>query len=313
MKLTEDRMTSFTDDYDEEGVVRFQFGVTKECNLACPWCINSVLETSKMRRPHYPRRMDLVNKWMGSPNHKMYLQFSGGEPMLEPQIMLDILDELTPENLSKLYRIGILTNGTIYDEKLFNAIIDRNPNLVVHLSHKKLGFNVRSKDTLAAKLTVEHLGNAATWFPVITMENYHQYVDLMWKAYAMGYRRWNVKLELNTNYRVPLIQALEDWMKVCPDDFVLIQAHNNCRNNFHLDWIKQYGIFEPERISVAPKSELNYSVAPAEKYIHDIRTMNSRNASRLPYPGPQPIIVYLAMLHEVPMVSNQHSNEWCKN
>ncbi len=303
-------MTNFPVEYEERGVVKFQFCITKQCNLKCPWCINARNDDSAMNRPVDPRRMDLVDIWSDDPNYRYTLAFSGGEPLLEPQEILSVINQLPLEKVKNFHLIEILTNGTIYDGDLIDKIEAINPKLVFHVSHKKMNFSVETKEIEAAQQIVDRIGTRAVWFPVITMNNYKDFTRQMERAYEMGYRRYNIRFDMTERYQYRFYDALEEFFKVVPKDFVLIQSHNRCRNNFHREWVNKNGRIDPECISFAPKSELNYDTSAIHAFFEETKLLSPKAKLKVHPPGREMIVMYLALKHSVPIISNQHSERW---
>jgi radical SAM protein with 4Fe4S-binding SPASM domain len=82
--------------------------ITRECNLACPYCYQGL---SKRRGRHMPieRIRDLFGK-IAAVNPNCYLILTGGEPLMHPDIgeIFDLIDTAG-------FRLTILTNGMYID------------------------------------------------------------------------------------------------------------------------------------------------------------------------------------------------------
>ena len=84
--------------------------ITDKCNMRCPYCYqkdysgyNKVMDREKV---YYAIR---------SLKPKTVLAF-GGEPMLYPNLVLDLFDTFTREGC----QVGVITNGTIWNKEIFD-------------------------------------------------------------------------------------------------------------------------------------------------------------------------------------------------
>ena len=94
--------------------------ITEECNMNCSYCFHKQ-SPLKLDLPNSKKILDKLKEM--SPDN-MKLNFFGGEPLLYPQLILEIMDyakKLWGENNVGFH---VVTNGTYFDEKVFTKFRD---------------------------------------------------------------------------------------------------------------------------------------------------------------------------------------------
>lgn len=110
------------------------FEVTRRCNICCEHCMRGDPQNIEITKEIVDEVLD-NNKIVSIEN----LAFSGGEPTLNEDIIVYIIDKIIDNDID-VNNISMVTNGTIYSEKIvkafkkFNAY--RNRNIVEKLKFK---------------------------------------------------------------------------------------------------------------------------------------------------------------------------------
>jgi len=97
-----------------------QWHITSICNLRCPHCYQEEYNAkSELALSDLYKIADQITMALKKWNMKGRIALTGGEPFLK--------DELFPlmkylENNENIWRIGILTNGTIIDQKIIDKL-----------------------------------------------------------------------------------------------------------------------------------------------------------------------------------------------
>lgn len=109
--------------------------LTRNCQLACPYCFERGIERNKSMSLEMVER--IVN-WCDSylNNHsdckKLRIVLYGGEPLLNKRVIKFILPKLyrIAKQKSLLFEVGILTNGELLDEEIVSFLSAYNLNRV---------------------------------------------------------------------------------------------------------------------------------------------------------------------------------------
>ena len=118
------------------------FVVTEQCNLACTYCYEAHKTTRRMSKEVAKQAVDFifdkerVNGYWGDEAKGVILDFIGGEPLLEIDLM-DFIVEYFKFKAFELnhpwatnYMISVSTNGTLYMSKKVQRFLERNPGRV---------------------------------------------------------------------------------------------------------------------------------------------------------------------------------------
>ncbi len=101
--------------------------VTGKCNLQCRYCYaHDLLQFGAMPFDIAVEALNIV----ASSNRPFHVQFTGGEPLLEPQLLGSICDFIQGKNIN--ISMGVQTNGTLINEQ--NARMFQHYGLEVGLS-----------------------------------------------------------------------------------------------------------------------------------------------------------------------------------
>ena len=91
------------------------FEVTRRCNLKCAHCMRGDSENINLSKKHVDAFFEL-NKI----RYIYSLDFSGGEPTLNPNIIAYTIDKIINEKIP-VSKIGLVTNGQVYSEIIAEA------------------------------------------------------------------------------------------------------------------------------------------------------------------------------------------------
>lgn len=129
-----------------------------ECNLDCPYCINKITK-QKLYKPAYDTT-NLLNFLKECKNKFEYITFSGGEPLLHKQQIIQILSVLNKRKLTK--DVTFITNGYNIDALWLDQVTSFH-NLKIHLyisddlGYKSLYFKNADTYRLLKKYIGRHL------------------------------------------------------------------------------------------------------------------------------------------------------------
>ena len=112
--------------------------VTQNCNLRCKYCVYS---GSYVNRQHNNKRMTLDTAkaiidffWSHSgKSDDVSFGFYGGEPLLEFELIKDVVAYIKQKFVGKKYIFTITTNATLLKEEQIKFLAENNFNLVISL------------------------------------------------------------------------------------------------------------------------------------------------------------------------------------
>lgn len=183
------------------------FVVTEQCNLACTYCYETHKTSRRMSKEVAKQAVDFifdkekVNGYWGDEAQGVILDFIGGEPLLEIDLM-DYIVEYFKFKAFELnhpwftnYMISISTNGTLYLTKKVQRFIDRNPGKI------SMTISVDGNKDLHDACRVFHDGSGS--------------YDIVEKAVKKNVSLGNVTTKMtispfNIEHMVPAIQNLWD-------------------------------------------------------------------------------------------------------
>ena len=168
--------------YDkEEGNVRnITFQVTDRCNMACTYCYQINKGTRRMSFETAKKAVDLILS--GEKGFKEYLgkvkgvilEFIGGEPFLETELMDKIIDYFrlrcieTNNELVNRFKVSISSNVTLWKNKEVQDFLDKHKN---HLSY---GVSIDGNKQLHDSCRVFSDGSPTYDIAIGAVENWRQ-------------------------------------------------------------------------------------------------------------------------------------------
>ncbi|MGC5327117.1 radical SAM peptide maturase, CXXX-repeat target family [Brevibacillus sp. SYSU BS000544] len=133
-----------SDNREGRGIVarNITFIVTEQCNLACTYCYETHKTTKRMSKEVAKQAVDFIfdkekiNGYWGDESQGVILDFIGGEPLLEIDLM-DYIVEYFKFKAFQLkhpwftnYMISVSTNGTLFLSNKVQRFMERNPGKV---------------------------------------------------------------------------------------------------------------------------------------------------------------------------------------
>ena len=122
---------NYNEAYKDRKVLAATFQVTEACSLACTYCYQHNKSPKVMTLDVAKKYVDVIFNTYPKTHYCITLDFIGGEPLLQPKLISDIVDywdyKCIMENLEwgKLSRFSICTNGTEYKNKECQKLISK--------------------------------------------------------------------------------------------------------------------------------------------------------------------------------------------
>ena len=123
-----------------DNIIQLVLNLTDDCNLRCRYCVFS--DEYPIYREYRPSRMsmdtamkaiDLVVKAKDKPGVTISLSFFGGEPLLEADLMINIVNEAKRIYPNTNFIVGITTNGTIINQNILEFFVTHSVDLMISL------------------------------------------------------------------------------------------------------------------------------------------------------------------------------------
>lgn len=117
---------------DCHAVIPITFQVTEACNLACTYCYQIHKTPHSMSLETAKKAIDVLladNDYISPRPKACTIEFIGGEPLLEIQLMRDIYEYFLMRTHElkhpwfKMHRVSICSNGTLYFEPEFQKLL----------------------------------------------------------------------------------------------------------------------------------------------------------------------------------------------
>lgn len=133
MKTNEYKLGTQLEAWNGSTAQSLTFIVTEDCNLRCKYCyITHKASNKKMNIDVAKKFIDYVLNSEMVKQHAVTLDFIGGEPMLEIDLIDEICDYFKLKTYEKgnswywNYRISICTNGVNYSDERIQNFISKN-------------------------------------------------------------------------------------------------------------------------------------------------------------------------------------------
>jgi len=92
-----------------------QWHIIERCNLRCIHCYQDNFSSPDMPDKKILEIAKIIDKTLSMWQRKGRISFTGGEPFLRPDLLIKLLDFF--ESSNNVYRVAILTNGTLITDK----------------------------------------------------------------------------------------------------------------------------------------------------------------------------------------------------
>lgn len=109
------------------------FGVTENCNLKCVYC--QVGSDRKKKQKHMSKETarKSVDIAIESPSNFLAFEFQGGEPLINFEVIKEIVTYSKSKDTSKSIEFRLVTNLTLMNDEIFRFIKDNGINISVSL------------------------------------------------------------------------------------------------------------------------------------------------------------------------------------
>lgn len=136
--------TKILDVYMDRKIGKITLQVTQQCNFRCSYCIYSE-DHNHMQRSHSSRRMDfsvakravdfLREHSIDSPN--LNIGFYGGEPLLNFDLVRQVVDYCKEALYGKELTYSLTTNGSLLEDDVVDYLVENDVNLMISLDGPK--------------------------------------------------------------------------------------------------------------------------------------------------------------------------------
>jgi uncharacterized protein len=162
--------------------------ITEECNLNCKYCYapksNNTLTLEQGKK--------IIDKVKEKCPDKLQLSFWGGEPLLYPELVVDLITYAKDLYSGKMFDTLIVTNGTFYDNEIFKKLKRLGTRIQVSLDGKpETNEEVRGK----SELVIGNLKKMLVNFPNMSVrmtylpDNVHKLADNVLFIRSLGVKR----------------------------------------------------------------------------------------------------------------------------
>lgn len=117
--------------------------LTHRCNLSCIYCYQKHDTSNRMNYETAKKSVDWIFTNIPSGKNSVTINFIGGEPLLEFELMQQIYDYVMKKYSDVPVRFFASTNGTVLNDKMKSWISERHSNFILGLS---LDGNKRTHD-----------------------------------------------------------------------------------------------------------------------------------------------------------------------
>ncbi len=100
--------------------------ITRRCNLSCKHCMRGDKEPCDIRR-------ELLEKFFDEVKSSNRVVISGGEPFLCYKGIRELI-EVMKEKKVQIPKVMIVTNGTVYDERIYDLLEENFEDISIHIS-----------------------------------------------------------------------------------------------------------------------------------------------------------------------------------
>jgi uncharacterized protein len=187
----------------------FTIYLSSACNMSCSYCQNSGGSMGRAKenmKSETARRVVpfLENHLKYSHKKSVGINLFGGEPMLNPGALLDIMEAFASwqDDESKDFRVQLFTNGTIYHKEVVEAIKRLGENIVVtvsldgsperHNTHRRFTNGMNSWDMTYG--FTQRLREEGVPFSIATVVPYpYDHKEMAEELIALGFDTFEIK------------------------------------------------------------------------------------------------------------------------
>ncbi|AZR73663.1 hypothetical protein BBF96_09860 [Anoxybacter fermentans] len=121
----------------EQKINSLTLNVCHDCNMCCVYCYQNYGTFTK--ESEYMSK-EVVNKgieflFKESPDSKVFLNISGGEPLLNEELVKYVVQTAREyeDKYEKELKITLITNGTLFEKELLNELVKKRVELIITL------------------------------------------------------------------------------------------------------------------------------------------------------------------------------------
>jgi len=130
----------YIDDYLDRKIAKMTLQLTQACNLRCSYCVYSDIN-NESQRTHSAKRMSFETAkkavdflWEHSvDSQSVNIGFYGGEPVIEFNLMKQVVEYAEELFFGKRITFSITTNGTLFNDEIIEYLVKHDINLAVSL------------------------------------------------------------------------------------------------------------------------------------------------------------------------------------
>lgn len=201
--------------------------INQRCNLRCKYCYLGDKNEKKMTYDTGCKALDIAfSEIKKHKDHKLSISFIGGEPLLDFQLIKDLVEYCDKKNESLKYEIGysITTNATITSEEIADFLCDKNFMIKISIDGEKTvndinrvnisGGSVYDKilENLPFFKDVQNRSNYLVQVTnVITGNNYSHYFDsLKYLTHNLGLKAIDTAVDVSYDWTEEQIKVIEE-------------------------------------------------------------------------------------------------------
>ena len=133
---------------DKVNIINVSIIMTERCNLACEHCARYEPDDDMSMYTHDITK-ETIDAFFENVGLIMVLNLSGGEPLLNIEMVEYIIDKIVAEDID-VCALDIITNGTILDERVVKMFAKIAP----HIKKKRKKYNIENSKTAIVGLGV---------------------------------------------------------------------------------------------------------------------------------------------------------------
>lgn len=138
VKISEHPVTPYVKHFTDSRLVQIILQVTQSCNLRCNYCIYS---GGYKQRTHSQKQMgfDIARKavdylFMHSRDtDRVVISFYGGEPLLNFDLIKEVIKYVETEYFGKTVQYNLTTNGTLLSEEIIDYVVSKDISIMFSL------------------------------------------------------------------------------------------------------------------------------------------------------------------------------------
>ena len=213
--------------------------VNSDCNLNCPYCYSK--NNFKVDKEKIKQSIKSISDFCGMQN----ITFTGGEPLLEYDFLIELLEVLRELNVRKI----ILTNGLLLDGEKIRKLRELGADIKVSLDSFKIGIK-KANDNLIRLIKDNNIKLGSK---VITKENLAFLYEDFIRLTEIGFNDIDIIPEMYVFWSddeiEELINGIKKIQRFCKE--------KNIRTNFSESPYSGNNYFKCDKIKILPDGDLS--------------------------------------------------------